>query len=98
MKKLFFAAAFLWASAGCFAQDNKEVLAVPNYEGGYYLFMESKPAGNYEFLSSEKIKVVLFSTDECKTKILKRAEASGANGVIFKGRDWCKVDLIRIEK
>ena len=96
MKKLF-VALFVFVSVGCFAQDKKEVLAVPNFKGGFYLFMQSKPAGEYEFLSSEKIKVVLVSTDECKNKILKRAKDTGANGVIFKGFDWCEVDLIKLK-
>jgi hypothetical protein len=92
MKKLFFAAAVLWASAGCFAQDKKEVLAVPDQERGYYTFF------SFETLGHETIKLVLLSSSECKNRIFKRAaEYPEANGLKFYDLNYCEADILKIK-
>jgi hypothetical protein len=98
MKKLFFAAAVLWASAGCFAQDKKEVLAVPDQERGYYTFFNSNPAHSFETLGHETIKLVLLSSSECKNRIFKRAaEYPEANGLKFYDLNYCEADILKIK-
>jgi len=98
MKKLF-VALFAFVSVGCFAQDGKEVFAVPESNQGFYIFCLSKPAGNYEFLGAEKIKLVALSSAECEARIIKRAkEYPGANGLILKGANYCEVEVIKLKE
>lgn len=99
MRKLFFAVGFGLLAMGGIAQEKKEVFAAPDQQNGYYIFFKSKPAGNYEFLGSEKIGVVLLSSDECEKKIFKKVAENypAANGLIFTGLNYCECEAVKIE-
>ena len=95
----------LFLSSIVFAQEQK-ILAEPERVEGYYLFIESKPVNEYDYLGTVKWSGTFhFGSGQHSTtrnKLIKRAKKQypDADGLIFRFCDGCtdKVDVIKFKK
>ena len=77
------------------------VTAKPNQEQGIYIFMDSKPMNEYEYLGSIKLKVLMTGKySEAKNAFLKKIKKDypNANGALITDDDGFRIDAILIKE
>ena len=77
-------------------------MAVADQEQGLFIFVRSKPAGNYKFLGKVNMPEVVWSgrPKEMMNIAIRRAarQYPEANGIIFQSDNFGKVDAVKVEE